>query len=103
MSNIFGNRIKNIRENKGFPQRMLASELEIDTATYCKIEKGDRKAKREQVILIANLFNIDKKELLELWLAEKVYEILENEDNPCQILNFVTENIVTYQKNTTEI
>lgn len=82
----------------GFPQRKLASELEIDTATYCKIEKGDRRAKREQVFLIANLLNVDKNELLKLWSADRIYEILENEDNPSQILNVVAENIVNYQR-----
>ncbi len=44
MSTIFGNRIKTLREEKQIPQRQLASVLEIDTATYCKIEKGDRRA-----------------------------------------------------------
>lgn len=98
MSNIFGHRIKQLRESMGFPQRKLASELEIDTATYCKIEKGDRRAKREQVFLIANLLNVDKNELLKLWSADRIYEILENEDNPSQILNVVAENIVNYQR-----
>jgi len=43
MSTIFGDRIKTLREEKQIPQRQLASVLEIDTATYCKIEKGDRR------------------------------------------------------------
>jgi Predicted transcriptional regulators len=97
MSNIFGNKIKDLRESKNLPQRKLASELEVDTATYCKIEKGDRRAKREQVILIADLLSVDKDELLKLWSADRVYEILENEDNPSQILSIVAENIVGYQ------
>lgn len=103
MSNIFGNKIRDLRESKGFPQRKLASELEIDTATYCKIEKGDRRAKREQVFLIADLLDAEKEELLKLWSADKVYEILEKEDNPSQILNVVAENIVNYQRKPVKI
>ena len=43
MSTIFGNKLKILREKKQIPQRQLASLLEIDSATYCKIEKGDRR------------------------------------------------------------
>ena len=30
------------------PQKQLAATLDIDTATYCKIEKGEKRAKGEQ-------------------------------------------------------
>jgi transcriptional regulator with XRE-family HTH domain len=61
MSTIFGNKIKTLREEKQIPQRQLAAALEIDTATYCKIEKGDRRAKREQVTVLADLLEVDSK------------------------------------------
>ena len=41
----------------GVLQRQLASLLEIDTPMFSKIERGDRRAKRTQVIQIANYFN----------------------------------------------
>ena len=80
MSTIFGNKIKTLREEKQIPQRQLASVLEIDTATYCKIEKGDRRAKREQVLLLADFLKTDSKILLRLWSADKVYDIIAEED-----------------------
>ena len=46
---LFSERIKELRMQYKLPQRHLAAALDIDTATYCKIEKGERKAKREQV------------------------------------------------------
>lgn len=97
MSNIFGNKLRTLREEKQIPQRQLASVLEIDTATYCKIEKGDRRAKREQVLILSETLKTDFKELLQLWSADKVYEIIENEDDATQILNVVAESIVNYQ------
>lgn len=75
----FINQIKKLREEKQLPQRQLAAVLNIDTATYCKIEKGDRRAKREQVDTIAELLNADKDELLSLWLADQVIDIIKNE------------------------
>jgi len=98
MSTIFGNKIKTLREEKQIPQRQLASVLEIDTATYCKIEKGDRRAKREQVLLLADFLKIDSKILLRLWSADKVYDIIAEEEEATQILNVVAENIVIYKR-----
>ena len=47
---------------------------------FSKIERGDRRAKRIQVIQIANYFNIDEKELLTLWVADKVLDAVEDEE-----------------------
>ena len=68
----FTERIKQIREKQQIPQRQLAAALEIDTATYCKIEKGEHRAKCEQVVIIADMLQTDKEELLALWLADQV-------------------------------
>ena len=103
MSNIFGNKLRTLREGKQIPQRQLASVLEIDTATYCKIEKGDRRAKREQVLTLSEILHSDSKELIQLWSADKVYEIIENEDDATQILNVVAESIVNYQTKTAKV
>lgn len=61
------------------PQRQLAAALEIDTATYCKIEKGERRAKVEQIVVIAELLKIDKDELIILWLADQVSTVVTDE------------------------
>ena len=103
MSTIFGNKIKTLREEKQIPQRQLASALEIDTATYCKIEKGDRRAKREQVFILSELLEVDSKELIRLWSADKVYDIIAEEDEATQILNVVAESIVEYKRKTAKI
>ncbi|MDD2386444.1 MAG: helix-turn-helix transcriptional regulator [Bacteroidales bacterium] len=93
MSSLFGNKLKSLRGKKRIPQRRLSAILEIDTATYCKIEKGDRKARREQVYILADFLDTDVKKLLQLWSADKVYEIIADEEDASQILNVVAENI----------
>jgi len=103
MSTIFGNKIKTIREEKQIPQRQLAAALEIDTATFCKIEKGDRRAKREQVTILAELLEVDSKELIRLWSADKVYNIIAEEEEATLILNVVAENIINFKRKTTKI
>ena len=95
---MFSARLKQLREGKQMPQRHLAAALEIDTATYCKIERGDRQAKREQVFILAKLLNIDSEELLNLWLADKVYYIVKDEKQAKMVLDLVQENISEYGK-----
>ena len=77
---LLGQKIKELRLENGVLQRQLASLLEIDTPMFSKIERGDRRAKRTQVVQIANYFNIDEKELLTLWVADKVLDAVENEE-----------------------
>ena len=60
----FTERIRQLREECQMPQRQLAAALEIDTATYSKIEKGERRVKAEQIVTIANILKADKEELL---------------------------------------
>ena len=77
---LLGQKTKELRLENGVLQRQLASLLEIDTPMFSKIERGDRRAKRTQVIQIANYFNINEKELLTLWVADKVLDAVEDEE-----------------------
>ena len=80
---LLGNKIKELRDEQGVLQRQLAAYLEIDTPMFSKIERGDRRAKRNQVILLAKYFRIDEMEMLTLWLADKVLDALEGEEELC--------------------
>ena len=78
---LLGNKIKALRDEQGVLQRQLAAYLEIDTPMFSKIERGDRRAKRSQVIILAEYFHVDEKEMLTLWLADKILDALEGEDS----------------------
>lgn len=88
-----GKRIKELREEKGFVQRQLSAKLDIDTPMYSKIERGERKAKREQVIEMAKLFQVDVEELLTLWLAGQIYELIKDEELAQKAISFVSKNL----------
>lgn len=89
---IFGNKIKELREERGLLQRQLSAALEIDTPMYSKIERGERKAKRSQIPIMAKLFEIDEKELLTIWLADKILDVVANEDE-------ITSEAIAYAQN----
>ncbi|MEQ9287701.1 MAG: helix-turn-helix transcriptional regulator [Cyclobacteriaceae bacterium] len=92
----FGERIKELRESKELLQRQLAASLEIDTPMYSKLERGERRAKREQVLLLADLLDTDVHELLTIWLADQVYDLVKDEEDAQNALK-VAEERVTYK------
>jgi transcriptional regulator with XRE-family HTH domain len=94
---LFADRIRQLREQKQMPQRQLAAALEIDTATYCKIERGERRSKREQVYILADLLETDKDQLLNLWLAEQIYSVVKDEENAEKVLDIVHESVIEYK------
>jgi transcriptional regulator with XRE-family HTH domain len=93
----FGERIKKLRESKELLQRQLAASLEIDTPMFSKIERGERRAKREQVLKLAELLQTDVNELLTVWLADQVYKIVKDEDTAVGALK-VAESTLKYSK-----
>lgn len=76
---LLGNKIKSLRDEQGILQRQVAAYLEIDTPMFSKIERGDRRAKRSQVPLLAKYFHIDEEELLTLWLADRILDAVDGE------------------------
>lgn len=92
----FGEHIRKLRESKGLLQRQLAASLEIDTPMFSKIERGERKAKREQVEKLAMLFNVEMNDLMTIWLAEKIYDTIEGESVGLKAVNMVRDNYSKY-------
>jgi transcriptional regulator with XRE-family HTH domain len=91
---MFNERIKQLREDRQIPQRKLAAALDIDTASYCKIERGERRARKEHIPIIAELLQGDKEELLTLWLADQITAVVEDEQKVAdKALNIVIENM----------
>lgn len=95
---LFQNKLKELRESHNLLQRQVAAGIDIDTALYCKIEKGDRQARAEQVQQLALFYGIPYEELRRYWLASKIYSLVEEEDNIKEILCIVAEDIEEYNK-----
>lgn len=95
--NSFGIKIREIREEKGEPLRIVAFHLGIDQAILSKIENGKRKASRNQVEKIAEYFNISLKELIVEWLSDKIIYDIEDDEFGLDALK-VAEQKVNYLK-----
>lgn len=89
--------MKELREQQNLLQRQVASKLDIDTPMLSKIERGERRAKREQVVIFSKILGADQNELITLWLADRVYEIVKDEDLAKDALK-VAEKECNYNK-----
>ncbi len=93
-----GEQIRKLREKDGLPLRKVAAELDIDQSILSKIERGERKASKNQIIQIAGIFDVDEKELLINYLSDKVLYELVGEDLAADALK-VAEKKIKYLKN----
>ena len=95
----FGERVKELREQQNILQRQLAAALEMDTAMLSKIERGERKARKEHVVALAAVLNSDVNDLMIRWLADQVYDILKDENNAAAALKIAESEIKYRTKN----
>jgi len=96
----FGDIIKRHRTDKKLPLRKVAAYLDIDQAILSKIERGKRKATREQVLVLARFYKINTDRLLVAWLSDKIVAELAEENNSMQALQVAEEKIAykTFEK-----
>jgi len=92
MQNI-GNLIRSLRIKEGYPLRKVAAFLDIDQAILSKIERGQRKLTKEQVIKLADFFNYNEKEMLITFLSDRIINEIGNEAYAKEALKVAEEKI----------
>lgn len=89
----FGQKIRSLRESQELLLRQVAAAIEIDQALLSKIERSERIATRNQVKALATFFEIDERELLTLWLGEKIAYEIRDEDIANDALKVAEEQL----------
>ncbi len=89
--------LKLARKEKKLILRKVASELDIDQSLISKFEKGERKPTKEQLIKLANFYNLPKQDLLIEWFSDKIIYELKDVDYANDIL-IVAEKKIKSQK-----
>jgi len=93
-----GDTIRKLREDKKLPLRTVAAYLDIDQAILSKMERGQRKLNRPQVLKLAKYYEVEENDLLVAWLSDKLLYELEDEDMALKALQ-VAEEKVSYISN----
>ena len=100
MSNL-SNILKSAREERNLILRKVASELDIDQSLISKFEKGERKPTKEQLVKLAEFYDLSQQDLLIEWFSDKITYELKDVDYANDIL-IVAEEKIKYQKSITK-
>ena len=76
---MLGERLKELREAKGYVQRQVAALLEVDTAYVSKMERNEKPVSRSHLKKLSELFDVSEADLMPLWLADKVLQVVDDE------------------------
>ena len=68
----FGDYIKKARETMQLPLRKVAAHLDIDTSTLSKVERGERPASPDYLKPLADILQLDLKEVQSKFIADKI-------------------------------
>ncbi len=95
----FGDIIRAEREKRNLYLRQVAAAMEIDQALISKFEKGDRKPTKEQVEKFAAYFELDKANLITVWLSDKIVYTIQDEEFAENALKVAEKRIKYLKKN----
>ena len=96
--NQFGSLIRFKREEQEMLLRQLSAKLDMDTAMLSKIERGEKTAKREHIKRLAKLFKLDYNYLFSLWLADQVFQLVENEEQALKAIKIAEKELKVNKK-----
>lgn len=90
---IIGEKLRHIREEKELPLRKVAALLDIDVAILSKMERGERKLSKEVVLKLADIYNYNADELLISFLSDKIMFEIQDEDLGEKALKLAEERV----------
>lgn len=91
--NYLGSKLRELRENQGFLLRQVAAQIDIDTALLSKMERGERRAHKDVVVRAAEVLNCNVNELIVLWLADKLNDVIQDEPLASEALKLIKKNL----------
>ncbi len=92
---MLGEKLKELREAKGLVQRQVAADLQVDTAYISKMEHNEKPVSRIHLKKLSKLYSFPENELLPIWLADKVLQLVEDEKHSVQALEMALNKVKT--------
>ena len=89
--------IRDLRNAKGLLLREVAAELSIDPSLLSRIEHGEKRPTRDQVMLLAMILDCDADDLVVAYLSDKVVYELQGEKLALRAVQ-IAERKITYSK-----
>lgn len=77
---MIGLQIRKLREKRGYLLRQMAALLDVDPTILSKMEREERPFKKENILKVAEICSINAEELLTVWLADKICDVVKDEN-----------------------
>lgn len=90
---MLGEKLKELREANGFVQRQVAADLQVDTAYVSKMERNEKPVSRNHLSRLSRIYKVPENDLLPIWLADKVLQLVENEKFSVQALEIALNKL----------
>ena len=91
-----GELLKKKRQESGLILRKVAAHVDIDQSLISKFEKNERIPTKQQITRLADFYQLELKVLLIKWYSQKIYDVLEDQEDAMQILK-VAEARIAYK------
>ncbi len=92
-----GETLKEARDKINLILRKVSAQVDIDQSLISKFEKDERKPTKEQLIRLANFYNLSQKDLIISWYSDKIAEDLKYSESTTEILKVAEEKINYYK------
>ena len=89
--------LRTSRKSKRLTLYKASVASNIDAAIISKVERGIRRPTKLQLKQLANLYELDRSGLIELWLSEKIMDQVKNEDQALDAISLAEQNLL-YEK-----
>lgn len=96
-----GQSLRELRKSRGLLIREVAAQLGIDPSLLSRIERGDKKPTRAQVIQLSEILQANPRDMLADYLSERVVSTLRDEDVALEAILLAEQKITTLVKQKT--
>lgn len=94
MDKIVGNKIRNLRKEKGLTQEQLADMLHISQSSFARIENGENSSWANYLTKICEVFEVEPEELVRLDTIVINQNQKGGESNNAFIINQLSEKLI---------
>lgn len=94
-----GEQIRSFRNEAGLTLQSVADKLAIDVSLLSKIERGERRATKSQILQLAKLFAVDESKLIVPYMGEKISAEIAEEQYAGEIL-IMSKELLSGKANT---
>ena len=97
-----GKRLRDLRQERSEPLRVVAAAIEVDSSLLSKIEHGERLPTEQQLEKLAAYFDVPLEELTAQAIAEKIVTSYASNITTLQALKIAEARINAYLVNNNE-